>query len=75
VPAYCDRCGFPVDGRDHELCQRARRLEPPRYCATCGRRLVVQVTPSSWTAHCSEHGDVPDGGRPVPIAEGARSEQ
>ena len=34
---------------------RARRaaLEPPRYCAQCRRRMVVQVTPLGWTARCS----------------------
>jgi hypothetical protein len=31
-------------------------LEPPRYCADCGRRMVVQVTPRGWSATCVEHG-------------------
>ncbi|MGQ0467272.1 MAG: biotin synthase auxiliary protein BsaP [Sporichthyaceae bacterium] len=53
---YCDRCGEPTDSGDHADCRRARDLEPPRYCPQCRRRMVVQVTPRSWTARCSEHG-------------------
>jgi hypothetical protein len=33
-------------------------LEPPRFCAECGRRMVVQVTPLRWTATCSRHGSM-----------------
>jgi len=33
-------------------------LEPPRYCAECGRRMVVQVRPDGWWAQCSRHGRV-----------------
>ena len=53
---YCDRCGEPVAADGHDPCQRARALEPPRYCPRCRRRMVVQVTPAGWTARCSEHG-------------------
>ena len=31
-------------------------LEPPRFCAACGRRMVVQVRPDGWWAKCSRHG-------------------
>jgi hypothetical protein len=31
-------------------------LEPPRFCAECGRRMVVQVRPDGWRATCSRHG-------------------
>jgi hypothetical protein len=31
-------------------------LEPPRFCAECGRRMVVQVSPDGWWAQCSRHG-------------------
>ena len=31
-------------------------LEPPRFCAQCGRRMVVQVRPDGWWAECSRHG-------------------
>ncbi|GAA0581273.1 biotin synthase auxiliary protein BsaP [Actinomadura livida] len=62
--AYCDRCGEPAAARDHGPCREARRMEPPRYCPHCRRRLVVQVTPLGWTARCSEHGDLePDPAR------------
>ncbi|HVR00302.1 MAG TPA: hypothetical protein VMS16_16110 [Mycobacterium sp.] len=33
-------------------------LEPPRFCAACGRRMVVQVRPDGWWAKCSRHGIV-----------------
>lgn len=33
-------------------------LEPPRFCAACGRRMVVQVRPNGWAARCSRHGEV-----------------
>lgn len=33
-------------------------LEPPRFCAECGRRMVVQVRPDGWWAQCSRHGRV-----------------
>ncbi|MDL4771978.1 MULTISPECIES: hypothetical protein [Thermomonosporaceae] len=59
MDTYCDRCGDPAGdagGADHEACRAARRMEPPRYCARCRRRMVVQVTPQGWTARCSEHG-------------------
>jgi hypothetical protein len=33
-------------------------LEPPRFCASCGRKMVVQVRPDGWWAQCSRHGRV-----------------
>ena len=33
-------------------------LEPPRFCAACGRRMIVQVRPDGWCATCSRHGRV-----------------
>jgi hypothetical protein len=58
---YCDRCGKPAGAAaDHVRCASSRDLEPPRYCAECGRRLVVQVLPRGWTARCSAHGPVHD---------------
>ena len=53
---YCDRCGRPLGEAEHGACQAARDLEPPRYCARCGRRMVVQVTPGGWTSRCARHG-------------------
>ncbi|WP_073258643.1 hypothetical protein [Cryptosporangium aurantiacum] len=53
---YCGRCGEPLDGREHDACVRALALEPPRFCPSCRRRMVVQVTPVGWSARCSQHG-------------------
>ena len=53
---FCDRCGRALSDGDHTACRAARRLEPPRYCAHCGRRMKVQVVPTGWTATCVEHG-------------------
>ncbi|WP_198653411.1 biotin synthase auxiliary protein BsaP [Actinocorallia populi] len=50
---YCEHCG---EAGEHAACLRALRLEPPRFCARCRRRMVVQVTPRGWTARCAEHG-------------------
>lgn len=55
---WCDRCGRALDEGDHAMCVRARALEPPRYCPQCKRRMTVQVTPTGWTARCSEHGEM-----------------
>ena len=49
--AWCRHCGEP--GVQHD-----EPLEPPRFCARCRRRMVVQVLPTGWTARCSEHGTV-----------------
>jgi hypothetical protein len=51
---YCGRCGEPGT---HEACERALALEPPRSCAVCRRRMVVQIVPAGWRARCSEHGE------------------
>lgn len=54
--AFCDACGRPPGEGEHVACTRRRELEPPRYCPQCARRMVVQVTPSGWSARCSAHG-------------------
>ena len=56
--AYCDRCGNPVTDGTHAPCHAARDLEPPRWCTHCRRRMVVQITPTGWTARCVEHGEL-----------------
>lgn len=33
-------------------------LEPPRFCAHCGRRMIVQIAPDGWWARCSRHGTI-----------------
>ena len=55
---FCSGCGRPspeCDGR----CRR--RLDPPRFCDACGRRLAVQVRPASYSARCRDHGEVARG--------------
>jgi ribosomal protein S18 acetylase RimI-like enzyme len=51
--AWCELCGR---AGTHARCRAALELEPPRYCPACRRRMVVQVTPTGWTARCAEHG-------------------
>jgi hypothetical protein len=58
---YCARCGGDRASGDHLACDAALVLEPPRYCSVCRRRMVVQIVPTGWTAHCSEHGDLHGG--------------
>ena len=55
-PTYCALCGVDLAGGRHPSCTRRLELEPPRYCAGCDRRMVVQVTPGGWSARCVEHG-------------------
>ena len=54
---YCGHCGEPLDTGSHDACAERLRMEPPRFCTQCRRRMVVQVTPTSWTARCVEHGE------------------
>lgn len=56
--ANCPLCGQAMPEGGHPGCQRALALEPPRYCATCARRLKVQVMPYGWSATCSRHGTI-----------------
>lgn len=59
APAYCGFCGKERDGADHTACaSRLGVIDPPRFCAECARRMVVQVTPAGWTATCSRHGEI-----------------
>lgn len=57
---YCGGCGSA--GPAHDRCLARLELEPPRYCARCARRMVVQVTPTGWTARCSRHGEISSAG-------------
>ena len=56
---FCARCGNPAATGNHDGCAAALRLEPPRFCPHCRRRMIVQVTPAGWDAHCSQHGAPP----------------
>ena len=53
---FCARCGASRERGGHGECDDRLALEPPRHCVQCGRRMVVKVTPLSWTARCSRHG-------------------
>ena len=53
---YCGHCGEPLADLDHATCEARLRMEPPRFCTSCRRRMKVQVTPTGWTAECVEHG-------------------
>jgi ribosomal protein S18 acetylase RimI-like enzyme len=50
---YCGRCG---QHGQHVCRGGGADLEPPRFCAVCGRRMEVQVLPTGWSARCSRHG-------------------
>ena len=52
--------GAAVDGAAGAAIPNAAQLglEPPRFCAECGRRMIVQVRPTGWWAKCSRHGQV-----------------
>ena len=56
VVPFCGHCGEPAPSA-HPVCVERLRLEPPRYCAQCRRRLIVQVLPTGYTARCSAHGE------------------
>ncbi len=53
---WCGHCGEALTPEGHAACRRMAELDPPRYCTQCRRRMVVQVTPTGWSARCSEHG-------------------
>ncbi|WP_246257880.1 hypothetical protein [Amycolatopsis anabasis] len=54
---FCVHCGQPATGA-HTACRNPRTaLEPPRFCAKCARRMIVQVSPTGWVAKCSRHGE------------------
>ncbi|WP_211772183.1 biotin synthase auxiliary protein BsaP [Kutzneria sp. CA-103260] len=55
---FCARCGKAAAEGDHGHCAvMLASIDPPRFCADCGRRMVVQVTPAGWVARCSRHGE------------------
>ncbi len=53
---WCGQCGEALPPEGHAACRRRTELDPPRFCGSCRRRMVVQVTPTGWTATCVEHG-------------------
>jgi hypothetical protein len=60
LDAYCGHCGKSVSSGSHDACKERLRMEPPRYCTRCKRRMTVQVSPTSWIARCVEHGEILD---------------
>lgn len=50
---FCIGCGRRSDECDG-TCRGP--LETPRFCARCGRKLDVQVTPQGFSARCRKHG-------------------
>ncbi len=50
--------GAPVEEAVAPPAAAVLGLEPPRFCGQCGRRMIVQVVPTGWTARCSRHGSV-----------------
>lgn len=68
-PAFCGHCGSALDQQRHERCELRAALEPPRYCVSCGRRMIVQVTPTGWRARCSRHGDLTSAGTATSAVE------
>ncbi|MEO6881688.1 MAG: hypothetical protein ABI181_12190 [Mycobacteriaceae bacterium] len=60
--SFCTACGEP--SLPHPACEALLALEPPRFCADCGRRMVVQVRPDGWWARCSRHGTTDSSPRP-----------
>jgi len=58
---FCGHCGGELAEGGHEVCESRLKLEPPRFCTQCRRRMVVQVIPRTWTATCVEHGTIAGG--------------
>jgi hypothetical protein len=51
---HCPGCGRPTA----ECAGCVDAFEPRRFCAACGRRLTVQVTPTGWDASCRACGAI-----------------
>ncbi|HRW38089.1 MAG: hypothetical protein KDB04_00515 [Acidimicrobiales bacterium] len=54
APAFCDGCGRPC--AECAGCRWA--YDPPHFCATCGVRMAVNVSPNGWRARCKQHGEL-----------------
>lgn len=51
---HCTSCGKPST-----ICGGCgRELDPPRFCAVCGTRLAVRVSPNGYVGRCKHHGEV-----------------
>ena len=54
APAFCDGCGRP--SAECAGCRWA--YDPPHFCARCGVRMAVNVSPNGWRARCKQHGEL-----------------
>ena len=52
--AHCQACGRPEAAGDHDGCAGLLAYDPPRFCASCGFRLDVQVFPAGVRSSCRE---------------------
>lgn len=51
--AFCSGCGKAKS----DCAGNCRRdLDPPRFCPSCGKGLIAQVTPQGYSARCKSHG-------------------
>lgn len=57
-PVYNEYTGKPLADGAPVFEAAVLGLEPPRYCAYCARRMIVQVSPNGWNARCSRHGEL-----------------
>ena len=48
---FCGMCGRP-EAACGGTCAPQHRLDPPRWCTTCGHRLDVQVYPDRIESSC-----------------------
>jgi hypothetical protein len=63
TPKFNVYTGEPAGGDIPDIPASAQLgLEPPRFCAECGRRMIVQVRPDGWWATCSRHGRIDSAG-------------
>lgn len=51
--AFCEGCGRPRAACDGSCLPP---LEVPRFCPYCGRKAIVQVTPTGYRARCKRDG-------------------
>jgi dethiobiotin synthetase len=58
LPRFCSGCGRPAADCDRTC---SGPLEAPHHCPRCGRKLVVTIVPTGFTARCKVHGALAPG--------------